>query len=233
MEHNEQKKIAQHVGWAMLFSLVIGILSALFVVQGIDINLSADIKATAANMLEAETQLRAKAYIAAFLMIFEVLIAYGMFMLLRQKGPLLAAVSLIVGLATSILSLDGAVFALNAAEIGSNSAYTTMTDDGQRLMLAGLQATSDYTSFHLALILSSISKAGFFYLFFTSHMLPKIISGWGIFASLFVAITIVARDFIPMLGHGNITAAFMVSNLIAIVSTGLYMSIKGIRESSS
>jgi len=221
--------LARSVGWTLIGTIVIGVLTALYVVQGIDINLSANVSAVAEAMQDAEIRLRAKAYIALLQFGMSIFIIAGFFMLLRKSGELLAGWSLFVGLTASVITVLGAVLALNGAEIASNTAYTSLPSE-TRLTLLGLQATTDYTSFHLGLILSSISNAGFFVLFLRSGLIPKIIAGWGVFASLFVAITIVARDFIPLLGNGSITAAFMVSNLIAIVSLGLYLGIRGVRS---
>ncbi len=226
--HNPQS-LARIIGLSFLGTLLIGIISAFIVGEGIDINLSADVVATAQNMLEAEADLRAKAYIALATFALGVVFNAGLFLLLRSSGPLLAIWSLVVGMAASLLSLMGAVFALNAAHIAGNAAYIELATDSQRLLLTGLQATSDYTSFHLGLVLSSIAMAGFFFLFWSSGLIPRVISGWGIFASLFVASMIVSRDFIPMLGHFYVTASFMASNLIALVATALYLCIKGVR----
>lgn len=220
--------IGRLVGWSLIGTIVIGIVAAQFLGSDININLSADVAAVAESMLEAEQRLRARAWIAALAFALEALVSVGFFLLLRRFGPLLAGWSLFVGLAASLLMLLGAVFALNAAEIAGDSAYGAMGGE-TRTMLASLQATSDYTSFHLGLVLSATAKAGFFALFLKSNLIPKIIAGWGLFASLFVAVTIVARDFIPMLGHGTITMAFMLANLIALVSTGLYLGIRGVR----
>jgi len=159
-----------------------------------------------------------------------VLINLGLYLLLRKSGPLLAGWSLLVGLAASILALFGSVFAMNAAQIAGNSAYTSLADGDGRLLLAGLQATSDYTSFHLSLILSSVANAGFFWLLLRSGLIPILIAGFGVFASLFVAITIMARDFVPALGANPITMAFMLCNLVAMVSLALYFVIKGVRD---
>jgi Domain of unknown function (DUF4386) len=223
--------LARIVGLSFLGTLLIGIASSFIVVEGININLSADIIATAQNMLESETDLRAKAYIAAGSFSLAVIFNAGLFLLLRRSGPLLAMWSLVISMAASVLSLMGAVFALNAAHIAGNQAYAEMANESQRLLLTGLQATSDYTSFHLGLVLSSLAMAGFFYLFWRSDMIPRLISGWGVFASLFVASMIVSRDFIPMLGHFYVTASFMASNLIAMVAMSLYLCIKGVRTS--
>lgn len=224
--------LARIVGLSFLGTLLIGIVSSFIVVDGININLSADVVATAHNMLEAETDLRAKAYIAAASFAIAVIFNVGLFMLLRASGPLLATWSLVVSMAASLLSLMSGVFALNAAHIAGNQAYMDMASESQRLLLTGLQATSDYTSFHLGLVLSSLAMAGFFCLFWRSGMMPRLISGWGVFASLFVASMIVSRDFIPALGHLYVTASFMASNLIALVATALYLCIKGVRTDS-
>ena len=61
---------------------------------------------------------------------------------------------------------------------------------------------------------------------------PPVIAAWGLFASIFVASTIVLRDFIPALGHMTVTLAFMLSNLIALFSTSIYLAAKGLRAGS-
>jgi hypothetical protein len=224
--------LGRRVGWSILATLVVGFSAAFLVADGIDINLSADVEATARNMLDAELRVRAKAYIAALSFALDGLVSIGLFLLLRKTGQLLAAWSLLVSVTAAIFSLLGAIFALNAAEIAGDPAYQNIASEAQRLMLASLQATSNYTSFHLGLILSSFAMAGFFYLFLKSALIPWIIAGWGLFASLFVGTAIVARDFVPLLGHETVTAAFMISNLVAIVATGIYLSIYGVRVSN-
>lgn len=229
MSVDDQKNhsLARIVGICWLSTVIIGALGALTVGQGIEINLSADVVATAQNMLEAETALRAKAYIALLIFILEVVICIGLFLLLRATNYLAAASSMAIGIAAGLLVLTGAVFNMNAAEIAGDAAYQELADDRLRLLLTGLQATSDYTSFHLGLVLSSLSKAGFAWLFWRSGLIPKLIAGWGLFAFLFVASAIIARDFISIIGHSAVTTSFMASNMIALIAIGLYLAIKG------
>ena len=229
-ENFDQQILARRLGWTILASIVLGILSAMFISKGININMSADVIATAENMLQSTLMLKAKAYMGAFLFTLEALVSVGLFLLLRKYGPLVAGWSLLVGFGASVLMLLGSVSAMIAAQIASNEAYNILTDEAGRQMLAGLQATLDYTSFHLGLVLSSASSAGFFYLLLKSDLIPKIISVWGVFASLFVTFTIIARDFIPVLGHDIITMAFILSNLIAHVLLGVYLAIRGVRK---
>lgn len=223
------QRTARTVGWSQLALIALGILTSVLVAKGIDINLSADVEATARNMLDAELRLRAKAYLACLGFALGTVANIGLFLLLKPYGPLLAAAALAISLAAAFLSLLGAVFAMNAAEIASATAYQIITDDAQRLMLTGIQATSDYTSFHLSLVISCVAQAGFFYLFYRSGLIPRLLSSWGVFASLLVSFMIVARDFVPALGHGSVTISFMIANLIAILSLSLYLTIKGVR----
>lgn len=230
MTHSEIQRLSRGVGAAMLGTIAVGIIATFTVAQGININLSADVVTTAENMLAAEIPLRARAYIAALIFGLEIFTSVGLFLLLRQTGQALAYWCLFASVGASALGLLGAVFMLNAAEVSGDAAYGVIASEAQRLLLTGLQATSEYTSFHLALVISTVSMAGFFYLFLKSNLIPRLIAAWGLFASLFVATAIVSRDFLPFMGHSTITMAFMLSNLIAMISTGLYLLIRGVRK---
>lgn len=222
--------LSRYVGWTLISTIIIGMVSALFVSSGININLSADVATTAENMLGAEQRLHAKAYVSLLLFFLEVFISVGLFLILRSSGLVIASWSLLLGVSAGLLSLLGAVNTLNVALIAKNVVFQSLVDEEQRLLLTSVQVISEYTSFHLAIVLSSLAKAGSFLLFFKSKVIPRLISGWGLFASLFVSITIIARDFIPTLGGSAFTSAFMLSNLIALVSLGIYLGVCGVRR---
>ena len=221
-------RIARYTGLSLLATIIIGFVGALTVGQGIDINLTADIKGTAENMLVAEQSLRAKAYLGILIFGFEMAMCAGLFLLLRNQNLLYSIILLLIHFGASVLTLSGSLYAMIAADIAVNPAYMDLTQDA-KLLINSIQATSDYASFHLGLVLSSAAKGGFFYLFLKSGLIPKIIAGWGFFASFFVAIPIVVRDFVPILGHHAVTASFMACNLVAILSLGIFLSWKGVK----
>ncbi len=228
--HSDPKTLGRVAGLSLIVIIITGVAASFTIAKGIDINLSADVIGTAEAMMDAEMRLRAKAYFGLLTFGLNALFIASLFLLLRRYGLLLSIWSLVLGLTGSTLALLGSVFAMNAAHITGLAAYETLGTDAQRLMLTGLQATSDYTSFHLGLIISSAANAGFFWLLLRSKHIPKLIAGWGVFASLFVVSVMLLRDFIPALGHGGVTAAFMLANLVALVSTGLYLSMRGVRQ---
>lgn len=219
--------LARQTGRVWLATIALGVAGVALIGADIDINLSADTEAVARAMLDAEVRLRAMAWTALLIFALDLLVSVGLYHLLRSSGPLLAAWSLAARLMAGLLSVLGAVYLMNAAEIANHP--IALADLGDRLLLNSLQATSNYTSFHLSLVLSSSALAGFFWLFFTSAKIPRLIAGWGLFASLFVAATIALRDFVPALGSSAITLAFMAANLVALLSTSIYLAVRGVR----
>ena len=142
-------QLARYTGWSLIASIVLGILVSVFFLSGIDINLNADVEGTARNMLDAETRLRAKAYFSILSFGLALFTTLGLFLLLTNYGRLLAAWSALLGIASSIVILLGTGATMIAAEIAGDAAYRTLADEPLRLLLVGVQASTDYTSFHL------------------------------------------------------------------------------------
>ena len=76
------------------------------------------------------------AYAALLVFALDLLVSIGLFLLLRSAGPLLAAWSLAGRITAGLLSVLGAVFLMNSAEIASRPAYSTLADNADRLLEA-------------------------------------------------------------------------------------------------
>jgi len=85
----ESIALGRRVGIVWLASLLAGITATILFGQGLDINLSADVEAMAVAMLDAETWLRALAYMGMPIFALDLLVSLGLFLLLRSAGPLL------------------------------------------------------------------------------------------------------------------------------------------------
>lgn len=226
----QTRRIARLTGWSLLMMIILSIIASMTVSKGLDVNLSADIFGTSDAMKDAPLRLRGHGYLSLYMFMVEMLVAAGLFLMLRRHGPLWAWWSLLVSIGASALGLMGAMFAMNVAGMLGDPQFAQSAGQSGAQALAASQVLSDYTSFHLALIGGSAANIGFFYLFWSSGLIPKLIAGWGVFASGLVMAIITARDFIPELGANAITMAFMLCNLIAIISLALYLIIKGVRD---
>ncbi|MEM9599884.1 MAG: DUF4386 domain-containing protein [Pseudomonadota bacterium] len=221
--------IARMTGLCLLAVIIIGIGSALTLASGIDINLSADFASTPAAMMEADSALRALAYLSIVGFALNSMVTIGLYRLTEKSGDLMPVWALIAGITAAILTLLGGVSTMTAALLSANEGFAALGDESQRLLLVSLQAATNYTAFHLGLILSSLSMAVYFWLFFQSRQIPSLLSGFGMTASLFVAIAIGLRDFIAFLASDAVTALFMVSNLLALVGLGIYLTVWRVR----
>lgn len=221
--------IARLTGLALLFLIAFGIVRSLTIASGIDINLSADFVATPTTMMDAEMSLRGMAYLSIVGFGLDVLVTLGLFLLLRSTSTILSLWCLCMGVTAALMTLLGGVFTMNAALLAGNEGLASLGDEAQLTLLTSLQAMTNYTAFHIGLIISSLSMAGYFWLFFKSRTIPSVLAGFGIYASLFVAIAIGLRDFQPFLASTAVTALFMICNLIALVALGLYLAIWRVR----
>ena len=82
----QRKQTARIVGAAFVALIIFGILGSFTIASGIDINTTADIAGTAENMLAAESNLRAKAYLGGFGFMLEIIIAAGLYLLLKSRS---------------------------------------------------------------------------------------------------------------------------------------------------
>lgn len=224
----DQGRVARLTGTAILLVIALGIASAILVSGDININLNVDASQIIDNMSAAGARLYGKAWITVGLGLVDLLIAGGLFLLLRDHGRLLALWSLVVALAGGVFVLQVGLENLKIAVLLNSEGMAAASPEALRALGVGF-LTGDYAAFHLGLVVNTLAKAGFFVLFIRSRTIPPLISWWGLFASLFVATAIVGRDFIPALGHAAITTSFLVSNLVAHLALGIYLAVRGLR----
>lgn len=220
----QTESVSRWTGAALLAGVALGIANAMVVSPGIDINLSGDFGATAQAMMESPERLKARGWWLAAIFACQIVSLAGFYLLTRKGFEFAALWALLAGLVAASFSLTAAVNAFAAAKL----AQGILSPEGA-LPHTVMEAVSNHSSFHLALVLSSLANTVFYALFLRSRRLPTPLAGFGLFASLFVATAIVGRDFLPALSDGAVTGAFMASNLIAIVATAGYLIVKGVR----
>lgn len=221
--------LARPTGIAILAVIALGVAGAMTVSGDININLNVDAGQIMDQMAAAGSRIHGKAWIAVGLALIDLLIAAGLFLLLREHGRLVALWSLVVAVAGAVFMLQGGLETLKIAVLLDSEGLSSAAPDALRSLQVGF-LTGDYAAFHLGLVVNAVAKAGFFFLLLRSRAIPALIAGWGLFASAFVAAAIVARDFIPALGHPTITMSFILSNLLAHLALGLYLAVRGGRE---
>jgi hypothetical protein len=155
-----------------------------------------------------------------------ILLAVGLYVTLKRVDGNLALIALLFRL-VEVAGIGTAGFGTLRIYLAANHAGAF--DANQLDALANMSSGGEGT--YISAIFFSAGSTIFFYLFLKSAYIPRIIAGWGLFASpvymlAFVGSLIAPRYSGIFLGVGSIPI------LVAEVSTGLWLLIKGIRLST-
>jgi NADH:ubiquinone oxidoreductase subunit K len=155
-----------------------------------------------------------------------VFLATGLYVAVKPIDGNLALLALLFRLAEATLGGAQSVFnfAFLKLYVGSDSLSVAGASQLQTLMT--LQSAANSVSMNIAAILFSIGSTLFFYLFFKSNYIPKVLSVLGFFASPLVTIVSFASLIFPqpskMLQFGWLPIA------AAEITVGLWLLFKGI-----
>lgn len=223
--------VARATGAALLLIIVFGIIGSVFVADGININLNPDTRETLDQMRTAVDRVYGRVHITTAIAILELLVAAGLYLLVRDHAPLVGLLSLLTSVLAVTMSLVAIAGTLAIANtLASDSLGNTLNATQLEPILAAFTIT-EYSAFHLGVVLNATGKAGFFWLLARFRLIASPIAWWGFAASVYVVSMMVGRDFIDALGSGAITLSFMLGNLIALLALGVYLSLRGVRAS--
>lgn len=218
---------ARPTGIALLLTILIGIASSVLIGSELNINLTGDPARTSAAMATAGDALYAKAWLSALVGALELFAFVGLYLIVREHQRLIAGWGLAMGVLGVALASLGALATLNAAYVFDRPGL--LPAPARETVLVQTLVT-DYVAFHYALVLNAAAKLAIFWLLLKSRLVPAMIAGWGVFATLFVISMLVGRQFIDALGDNAISMAFILGNLVAHLALGVYLVGWRVRE---
>ena len=212
---------ARLAGIAYLVSMFLYV-APLAIIGSLDV--PGDFARTAQNVAASEPLVRLvlASLVLGFLTI--IVLAWAFYVLLKPVNPGVALFALLCR------AVEAGLMAIST--IGWFAAlanYTATSDAGGRQMLDKLLTSGINTSFHIAMICSSIGSILFFYLLFRSRYIPRPLAGFDMAASALALAFAFALLLAPrqlgdfgMAGWGPI--------FLAEIATGLWLAIKGVRS---
>jgi hypothetical protein len=182
---------------------------------------------TAQNIIDSERFFRLG--IASDLVCYTaVLVAtWALYVLLRSVDRNLAVLAVLLRLMELALHFNVTTQSLTALRLLSGADYLQAIDTAELQSLAQLAIGVQGAGMNTGFVLLGLGSAVFAWLFFKSRYIPRILAGWGVFASLLLsayAFTVIlfpraaALQIVPMLPMG-----------IYEVSLGLWLLLKGVR----
>jgi uncharacterized protein DUF4386 len=155
-----------------------------------------------------------------------VLLAVGLYVTVRPVDPNLALTALLFRIVEVATGSFNAISAFATVQLYLAANHSNTLDANQLAALVDL--TSSTSGTYVAAIFFCVGSTIFFYLFLRSGYIPKILAGWGVFASV-LYLFVFAVSLIAPQAAGILTAIGTIPILIAEVSTGLWLLFRGIR----
>jgi hypothetical protein len=154
-----------------------------------------------------------------------ILLATGLYVAVRPADGNLALIGLLFRAGESVIGAVGIVtsFALLQASlaVGDGSGFTASQLGALASVLSGGASTE------IAAIFFSLGSTIFFWVFLRSRYIPRVLSAWGVFASVCYAALWTTRLILPE--AAALVVAGSLPILIAELSTGLWLLVKGIQ----
>jgi hypothetical protein len=224
-EPAEQARVARLAGALYLVQMATGVFAEVFVRGSLVVR--GDPAQTAQNIIDSERLFRLG--IASDLVCYTaVLVAtWALYVLLRSVDRNLAVLAVLLRLMELALHFNVTTQSLTALRLLSGADYLQAIDTTVLQSLAQLAIGVQGAGMNTGFVLLGLGSAVFAWLFFRSRYIPRILAGWGVFASLLLsayAFTIIvfpkaaALQIVPMLPMG-----------IYEVGLGFWLLLKGVR----
>ena len=156
-----------------------------------------------------------------------VLLAFALYVTLKPFDKLLAQVAMYWRLGESFIGGVGVILGFLRLRLYTSPQSLGALGADQSQALVDLTRNAGFAAYNIGAIFFSIGSILFFYLFFRSRYIPRILSAFGVFASVIVTImcfgSLIFPEYAATLQYGWAPMA------IAEVTLGFWLLIKGIR----
>jgi hypothetical protein len=221
----EQRTAAKIVGLLYLIQMATGVFGQICVRDRLIVH--GDVSKTAENIIAHERLFRLSIAGDLITYIGVIVLIWAFYVLVRPVNRNLALLALLLRLAENAVLCVATVNSLIMLKLLSGADYLKTFETGQLHSLVMLAYGTQGLAMNVGFILLGLGSTVFACLLLKSGYVPKLLAGWGIFASLVLAIGTLATVVFPELGP--IAMAYMVPMGLYEVGLGLWLVIKGIR----
>ena len=215
---------ARLAGVIYLSAMGLSIVSQMFILGRL---VQDDPRATANNILASEGLFRLGIAIDLCIAVSDVVIAWAFYELLRAVDRSLALVGALLRVVDGSILAITTLIALLTLRLLSGVSYLLSFDQAQLQSLARLSVSARGLGSYVAFVFLGLGSAIFAYLLLKSAFVPKLLAGWGVFASLLLAIGSLLVIVSPTFA-ASASMIYMVPMFFYEVPLGLWFLIKGV-----
>ncbi|HSK45259.1 MAG TPA: DUF4386 domain-containing protein [Candidatus Binatia bacterium] len=219
-----QRICARLAGFLFLWLIITGLSGALTTSH---IAGSGTFAETAKRIVASEHLYRTALSSALIETLSALLLAFALYVTLKPVDKLLAQMAMYWRLGESFIGCVGIIFGFARLHLYSSSQSIGALGADQSQALVDLMRQAGFAVYNISAIFFSIGSILFFYLFFKSRYIPRILSAFGVFASVLVTIicfgSLIFPEHSAKLQYGWIPMA------IAEVTTGIWLMVFAVK----
>ena len=219
-----QQQPARWAGFMFLF-VIVTYMSGFFIVGNIFVG--GDFAASAANILAKETLFRFAKTLELIASVATVVLALALYYLLRTVNESLAMLALLWRIGEAIIGGLNVSLDYFAVALLSNTDFLVMFSAEQLQAISRIFFKASGPGFYVSVLFFSPASIIFWYLLYKSNYIPKLLAGWGVFASVVTCIVAAASLLLPQ--HAGVLQLGWAPIFIAEIVGGTWLMLKGAR----
>ena len=217
---------ARVVGTIYLAAMALAMFTQVYVPA--QITVPHDTAATARNLVESSGLFRAGIVVDTVIFVSDVVIAWAFYELLKPVDDALARLGAFLRVADAAILTAVTLNGLISVRLLSDADYLQAIDPQQLQGLARLFMGMRGSGLYLGFVFLGAGSTIFAYLLFRSRYVPRLLAGWGIFASALLALGSLATLLSPWFA-AHAAMASMVPMFFYEVPLGLWLLVKGVQ----
>ena len=195
---------ARVAGFIYLFTIIGSLLNVAFVMDALVI--PGDVAATAKNIIGNELLFHIGIAFELVMSASVVVLALCLYVILRPVNRNLALLALCWRLAEAILLAVTVLISFIVLQILGEQAYLAAFETKQLQALVGVFLGVRTTGVDIVILFTGLGSIVFFYLFFKSRYIPRVLAAWGILTYMLIILYSLAKIVSP----GNLTEFDMI-----------------------
>src|SRR5713226_321097 len=219
-----QMRYARLAGFMFLWLIITGLAGALTISH---IAGSGTFAETAKRIVASEHLYRLALSSELVETLSAVLLAFALYVTLKPVDKLLAQIAMYWRLGESFIGGVGMILGFAKLRLYASPQSFGALGTGQSEALVDLTRTAGFAVYNISAIFFSIGSILFFYLFFKSRYIPRVLSAFGVFAS--VIVTIICFGSLMFPEHTGALQYGWAPMAIAEVATGFWLMLFAVK----
>ncbi len=183
------------------------------------------------HIVAGERLFRAALSVETLTSVCTVALAYALYATLRSVDENISRMAMYWRMGEAFIGGAASILSFVSLSLRSDPKYLEILGADKLQAVLGLAHSADFASFNITTTFFSVGSTLFFYLFFKSRCIPRMLSGFGMFAS--VVVLCVSLGNLVMPEYASVIQFGWAPIFIAEISTGIWLLVRGVTPTAT